>query len=59
MLTLPTRRKIARAFDRNLTLRCRWRTTRLPLAAVIDTQAKHLAEILVDRKPYRAFLYNH
>ncbi len=60
-LSLPTRRKLLRAFERNLTLRCRYRDSRLPLHDIIDAQAKHLADVFAGGKTkrYRAFLYNH
>jgi hypothetical protein len=60
-LALPTRRKLLHAFARNLEARCRQRTERRPLADIIDAQARHLAEVLAEKRPktYRAFRYNH
>lgn len=60
-LTLPTRRKLLAAFDRNLSLRCRYRGERVSLGEIIDRQARHLAEVFASngRVRYRGFLYNH
>lgn len=60
ILTLPSRRKIARAFSRNLDARCRYRTERRRLGDIIELQARHLAMVFL--KPaavYKPFLYNH
>jgi group II intron reverse transcriptase/maturase/CRISPR-associated endonuclease Cas1 len=60
ILTLPSRRKIVRAFARNLDARCRYRTERRRLGDIIEMQARHLSTVFM--KPqlvYKPFLYNH
>jgi CRISPR-associated protein Cas1 len=59
-LSLPTRRRLLRAFVRNLGVRCRYHAERRTLSDVIDRQARHLADVLSRAKPsrYRAFRYN-
>jgi CRISPR-associated endonuclease Cas1 len=60
ILTLPSRRKIARAFARNLDARCRYRTERRRLGDIIEMQARHLASVfLKPQTVYKPFLYNH
>ncbi len=60
-LSIPTRRKLLRAYVRNLSARCRYRGDRRSLAEIIDAQARHLAEILEKpgRRRYHGFHYNH
>jgi group II intron reverse transcriptase/maturase/CRISPR-associated endonuclease Cas1 len=60
-LSIPTRRKLLRAYVRNLSARCRYRGDRRSLAEIIDAQARHLADILEKpgRRCYHGFHYNH
>lgn len=60
-ISMPTRRKLLRAFVSNLSARCRYRGERRPLSEIIEAQAQHLADVLVKPKAraYRAFRYNH
>lgn len=60
-LSLPARRKLLRAFARNLGARCRYRGERRTLRDIIEAQARHLADVLSRPSPgrYHAFHYNH
>lgn len=60
-LSIPTRRKLLRAYVRNLSARCRYRGARQPLAAIIAAQARHLAAVVEKpaRRRYHGFHYNH
>jgi group II intron reverse transcriptase/maturase/CRISPR-associated endonuclease Cas1 len=60
-LSIPTRRRLLRAYARNLAARCRYRGERRSLAEIIEAQARSLAEILEKpgRRRYHGFRYNH
>ncbi len=61
--TIPTRRRMVRAFQKNLESRCRYRGARRMLGEIITAQAQHLADVLGKAKGksrvYRGFRYNH
>ncbi|MCL4806840.1 MAG: hypothetical protein KJ062_03445 [Thermoanaerobaculia bacterium] len=58
---MPIRRRLLRAYVRNLSARCRYRGDRRSLAEIIEAQARHLAEILEKpgRRRYHGFHYTH
>ncbi|MCL4808388.1 MAG: CRISPR-associated endonuclease Cas1 [Thermoanaerobaculia bacterium] len=60
-LSIPTRRRLLRAYARNLPARWRYRGERRSLVEIIEAQARHLAEILekTGRRRCHGFHYNH